>query len=84
MKKSSSTTSAYKVKKKKQHAPCLRYFGFAGAQEVDGKEHRCKIEGGKKLKTYFCIGYNNAFKSDQGQGDHERACALAQQHFKEK
>ena len=51
MKKSSSTSSPDKGKKKKQRAPCLGDFGFVGTQLVQGKEHRRKIEEGKKLAT---------------------------------
>ena len=71
MKKSSSTSSPDKGKKKKQRTPCLGDFGFVGMQIVKGKEHRRKIEGGKKLETCFCVGCNNAFKSEQVRGNHE-------------
>ena len=77
MKKSSSTSSPDEGKKKKQYAPYLRDFLFVGVHIVKGKEHRRKIEGGKKLETCFCVGCNNAFKSEQGRGNHERTCALA-------
>ena len=84
MKKALSTSSPDKGKKKRQCAPSLRDFGFVGTEEVDSKECQCKIEGLKKLEYCFCAGCNNQFKTDQGRGDHERACDLVQQHHKEK
>ena len=84
MKKASSTSSPDKGKKKKQRTPCLGYFGFVGMQIVQGKEHKRKIEGGKKLETCFCIGCNNVFKTEQGRDNHERTCALVQRYYKEK
>ena len=83
MKKYSSTSSPDKGKKKKQRAPCLGDFRFVGTQIVKGKDHRRKIEGGKKLETCFCVECNNAFKSEQGRGNHEQTCALAQHYYKE-
>ena len=53
-------------------------------QIVQGKERGRKIEGGKKLEACFCIGCNDAFKSQHGRGNHERTCTLAQQRYKEK
>ena len=61
MKKDSSTSSPDKYKNKKQLAPCLGDFVFVGMQIVQGKEHKRKIERGKKLETCFCAGCNNAF-----------------------
>ena len=84
MKKDSSASSPNKGKRKKPHSPCLGDFGFACMQIVQGKECRRKIEGDKKLETCFHIGCNNEFKSEQGRGDNERACALVQQQYKEK
>ena len=63
MKKALSSSSPDKGKNNKYHTPYLGDFGSVGAQVVHGKEHRCKIEGGKKLETCFCIAFNNAFKS---------------------
>ena len=84
MKKSLSTSSPDKSKKKKPRAPYLGDFEFISMQIVKGKEYRCKIEGGKKLETCFCIGSNNAFKSEQRQDNHEQTYTLVQQHYKDK
>ena len=73
-----------KDSKKKQRPTNLGEHGFVHVKVIDGKTYRREVTEGRPLEAARCIGCDWSFKSEQGKASHERTCALAQMHCKEK
>ena len=82
MKKAAADKS--KDSKKKLRPTNLGEHGFVHVKVVHGKTYRREVTGGRPLEAAKCIGCDRHFKSEQGKASHERTCALAQIHYKDK